>query len=66
MEIIEDGELINSVLQKPSTLIGKWATVHICDWLTKVKQINEPSYLLVNGFKYLIESLKNKKFDKRK
>ena len=41
MEIIEDGELINSVLQKPSTLIGQLATVNICDWLTKVIRIYE-------------------------
>ena len=29
------------MLQKSSTLIGQLATVHICDWLTKVKQIYE-------------------------
>ena len=30
------------MLQKLSTLIGQLATVHICDWLTKVKRIYEP------------------------
>ena len=39
------GELKNWVQQKSSTLIGQLATVHICDWLTKVIQIYEPSCL---------------------
>ena len=43
------GRLINWVLQKLSTLIGQLATVHINDWLTKVKQIYESSCLLVLG-----------------
>ena len=47
---IYSGQLINWVLQKTSTLIGKLATVHICDWLTKVQQIYEPSWLLVHGW----------------
>ena len=29
-----------------STLIGQLGIVHICDWLTKVEQIYEPSSLL--------------------
>ena len=41
--------LLNWVLQKSSTLIGQLSTVHICDWLIKVKQIYELSCLLVNA-----------------
>ena len=37
------------MLQKLSTLIGQLATVHICDWLTKVKQIYDLSCLLVHA-----------------
>ena len=35
------------MLQKSSTLIGQLATVHICDWLTKVKQIYEQGMLII-------------------
>ena len=42
------GWLITWVLQKSSSLIGQLATIHICDWLTKVKQIYESSFLLVH------------------
>ena len=41
-------KLINWVIQKLSTLISQQATVHIYDWLTKVKQIYEPFCLLVH------------------
>ena len=41
--------LINWLLQKLSTLIGQLATIHICDWLTKVKRIYEPFCLLVHA-----------------
>ena len=47
---IYDTRLINQVSQKSSTLIGQQATVQIYDWLTKVKQIYEPSCLLVHGW----------------
>ena len=40
------GLLINWVLQKLSTLIGQLATVHICDWLTKDKQIYKLSSII--------------------
>ena len=43
------GRLVDGVLKKSSTLIGQLATVHICDWLTKVEQIYEPSCLLFHG-----------------
>ena len=33
------------MLQKLSTLIGQLGTVHICDWLTKVKKIYEPGMI---------------------
>ena len=51
---ISYGGLVNGVLKKSSTIIGQLATVHICDRLTKVNQIHEPSYLLVHayGIKY--------------
>ena len=39
------------MLQKLSTLISQQATVHIYDWLTKVKQIYESSCLLVHAIK---------------
>ena len=42
-------KLLNWVIQKSSTLIGQQATVHIYDWLTKVKQIYESSFLLVHA-----------------
>ena len=42
-------KLINWVIQKLSTLISQQATVHIYDWLTKVKQIYESSCLLVHA-----------------
>ena len=42
------GRLINWVLQNVSTLIGQLGTVHICHWLTKIKQIYEPSCLLMH------------------
>ena len=56
------GELINWVLQKSSTLIGQLATgtVHICDWLTKVKQIYEPGMILrtsLNVYGYIFQNL---------
>ena len=44
------GRLMNWVLQKLRTLIGQLATVHICYWLTNVKQIYELSCLQVHGF----------------
>ena len=31
--------------KKSSILIGQLTTVHICNWLTKVKQIYEPGML---------------------
>lgn len=41
--------LINWVLQKSSFSNGQLAEVHICDWLTNVKRIYEPSCLLFYG-----------------
>ena len=45
----QTGRLINWVLQKLSSLIGQQTTVHICDLLTKVKRIYEPSFLLFHA-----------------
>ena len=36
--------------KKLSTLFGQLTTVHICDWLIKVKQVYEPSFLLFHGY----------------
>ena len=36
------------VQQKSSTLIGQLATVHICDWLTKIAQIYEHGMAVTN------------------
>ena len=44
------GWLINWELQKSSSLIGHLTTVCICEWLTKVKQIYDPSFLLFHVF----------------
>ena len=41
--------LINEWLQNLSTLIGQLHVSCSCDWLTKVKQIYEPSCLLFHG-----------------
>jgi len=43
---IYKGQLLNLVRQKLSTLIGQLATVHICDWLTKDKQIYKLSSII--------------------
>ena len=43
------GRFTNLVLQKSGSLIDQLATVHICDWLPKVKQIYESSCLLVHA-----------------
>ena len=37
------------MLEKSSTIIDQLATVHVCDWLTKVWRIYEPSCLLLNA-----------------
>ena len=48
------GWLINWVVKKSSPPIGQSATVHICDWLTKVKQNYEASFLLVHGYSAMV------------
>ena len=50
--------IIRSCLsQNLSPLNDELGTVHICDWLTKVKSINEPSYLLFHGWKAFLKCL---------
>ena len=40
------------MLQNASSLIGQLGTVHIHDWVTKIKKIYEPSCLLFHGKGY--------------
>ena len=47
-------QLKNCVLQKLSTLIGQLATIHICDWLPKDKQIYKLSSITFIGIRRLL------------